>query len=71
MDKWEKLLDALAHFRSGLDLLEDLYQREGQVKALLLSRVPLLGVPGSFQTVNSALVELTKQAMRQRDGASH
>lgn len=71
MNKWEKLLDALAHIREGMDAIEDLYERETTVRALLLSRIPVLGVPGSFQTVNGALVDLTQRTMKLRDGAGH
>ena len=68
MNKWEKLLDGLTHLREGLEIAEELYRTEPQVRALLESRIPLL-TGGGFSIVNRAVVDLTQQAMKLQEHA--
>lgn len=55
---FENLANALAHFRDGLDLLEDAMTRDGQVAAVVRGRVPQIGFPGALAIVRCAVLDL-------------
>ena len=70
MNKWEKLLDALTHLNDGMTGIEDLFNRDTDIRVALTLRIPVLAVPGAWPIVRKALVDITELAMRERDKAA-
>jgi len=66
---WDRLLNGLAEFRSAVETAEELFRSDAQVRALLTSRIPLLGAPGAFGIVRGAILDLTITVKRLQAGS--
>jgi len=59
MNNWDRLLDALSQFHQALTITKEIFESDEQARALLVARVPFLGIPGVLGTARGAVTDLT------------